>query len=243
MVQLRRTCPHCGKSSVSKDLYGNGDYCFPSQGGCGKKLSYLSITDPGLARGYAIEPYSFYLPDSEEYQRSSFGDDINMLKYHSLNAAKKREIIKRVSSDKSLVCAVDDLIGSAISPVIVPAPSSKNREVQHVHEIAKSLAAKKYIYCEALRKMTSTESKSMDRGADYSTGDFICTYDLKGYSALIFDDTYGEGATLRAMIQELKRYGATDVYFLSMCKNTRGGIKQSSSGVTYYYNNNNDSPF
>jgi predicted amidophosphoribosyltransferase len=119
--------------------------------------------------------------------------------------------------------------------------ASKNRTIQHVYEIAKRIADSDHLYFEALRKTTSTESKTMERGGEYGEGDFACDYALEGYSVLLIDDTYGEGATLKACIRALKNSGAGAIYFLSLCKNTKGGIKHSDDHRGTHYDD--DIPF
>lgn len=111
--------------------------------------------------------------------------------------------------------------------LVVPVPSAKERAIQHVYEIAKRLAGPQSLYFEALIKTTPIESKTLETGGEYNPGDFRCDYQLEGYSILLIDDTYGEGATLRACIRALKERGADAIYFLSLCKNTRGGMKRS----------------
>lgn len=219
----RKRCPTCGKFAVEKSLFNNDDHCFKKNGGCGALFRKLAIVADGLIKGVALDPYH----SGSDY--SFFGRLVNRLKYHKLSAAEKLELVDQAVGEIRKREAVEDLVGGASKLLVVPAPSSKDRPVQHVYEIAKRVAGTKYQYREALEKKTKTESKTMQRGGKYKEGDFRCRYPLQGYSVLMIDDTYGEGATLKACIAVLRESGAGDIYFLSLCKNTKGGMKQSDN--------------
>jgi len=215
-----KRCPQCGALAVAKSRFSDDGYCFPKRGGCGAVFPNLKITAEGLTKGVALEPYTF------GSGHSFFGELVHQLKYHhSMSDAQKRTLINQAAAEVKKRAVVEELTRGASNLLIVPVPSSKDRTVQHVYEIAERLAGSKYQYFEALAKTTSTESKTMQRDGEYGEGDFRCDYALEGYSVLLVDDTYGEGATLRACIRALKGSGAGAIYFLSLCKNTRGGIK------------------
>lgn len=217
-----KRCPECGAQAVAKSLFNDDDYCFPKRGGCGAVFPNLNITADGLTKGVALEPYS------RGSTRSVLGELVHELKYyHSLPDSQKLALVDQVVAEIGKTSVVGDLTRGARNLLVVPVPSSKHRTVQHVYEIAKKISGPGRMYFEALVKTTNTESKTMDRGGEYDDGDFRCNYDLKGYSVLLIDDTYGEGATLRACIRALKKSGADAIYFLSLCKNTKGGIKHS----------------
>jgi TPR repeat protein len=231
-------CPECGANTLGKSLFNDDYYCFPSRGGCGAIFPNLTVTEHDLVRGCAVEPYY------ENSQRSAFGNAVNKLKYWDLSKKEKMEIIDWIADDIKQRGIVEELIPDATRKalLVVPAPSSKNRDIQHVYEISKRIASSNYQYNEALRKNTAVESKTLNKGTNYSDSDFTCVGRVEGRTVLVIDDTYGEGATLRAIIRELKRNGVGEVYFLSLCKNTRGGIKQSNNTIEYY-NLNEDIPF
>lgn len=217
-----RLCRVCGAPAVAKSRYYDEDYCFPSRGGCGTSFPNLTVAAPGLLRGVALEPYT----DSDG-NHSYFGDLVNQLKYHSLSDSEKLAIIDKAVAEIRRRGVVDELVKGARNLLVVPVPSSKNRTIQHVYRIAEGVAGSRYKYLEALVKTTSLESKTMDRDGEYNEGDFRCEYKLRGYSVLLIDDTYGKGATLKACVQALRRCEADPIYFMSLCKNTRGGIKHS----------------
>ncbi len=218
-----RRCPVCGQVAVAADRFLDGDYCFPSHGGCGRHFN-LTIVADGLTKGLALDPYK-----DRNARYSFFGALVHDLKYRAaLSDTEKLALVDQAVAEIKRRRAVENLVGGARNLLVVPAPSSRNRTVQHVYEIAKRLAGERYQYLAALVKITSAESKNMPRGGRYQRGDFRCDYRLDGRSILIVDDTYGEGATLDACISVLRESGAGDVYFLSLCKNMRGGIKRSN---------------
>ncbi len=232
-----KRCPECGQIAVAPDYFHDGDYCFPSHGGCGHHFPNLTITADGLTKGMALDPYKH--PGSGY---SFFGGLVHELKYYTtLSNAQKRALVHKAVVEIGRRGAVETLVGNARNLLVVPAPSSKHRTVQHVYEIARGVAGSRYQYLEALVKSTSTESKTMTHGGKYQRGDFRCNYLLNGYSVLIVDDTYGEGATLEACIDVLRTSKADDVYFLSLCKNMGGGIKQSDANPGIIFDD--DVPF
>lgn len=223
-----RRCPECGKIAVAADRFHDGDYCFPSHEGCGRHFPNLTIAADGLTRGVALDPYR---DSGSSSGYSFFGDLVHKLKYYtSLSDAQKLALVDQAVVEIERRGAVENLVGGVRNLLVVPAPSSKNRTVQHVYEIGKGVAGSRYQYFEALVKTTSTESKIMTHGGKYQKGDFRCDYLLGGYSVLIVDDTYGEGATLEACIDVLLEREVNDVYFMSLCKNMGGGIKQQDEG-------------
>ena len=62
-----------------------------------------------------------------------------------------------------------------------------------------------YEYDSALTKKSRIESKSRPRGTELALDDVKCSGDVNGKAVLLVDDTYGEGATLRACIRALKK--------------------------------------
>ena len=111
----------------------------------------------------------------------------------------------------------------------MPAPSSKRRKVQPVTLLTQLISAGRFDCENALTKRTSTESKSRPKGAELAPNEISCKNSVNGRTVLLIDDTYGEGATLRACIRALRDRGARTIYYLSVCKNIYGGVKGSSA--------------
>lgn len=215
-------CINCGDVGTLKAHDANALICDISSGGCGA-IQDITISETGLSTGMAIEPYT-----PEPGVRSYMGSQINALKYDSsIDADDTSSIIGEIA-DRIRECAIlDRLIPTAIQNdlVIVPVPSSKRRKVQPVYELAMAIAGDRFTYSQALTKHTQTESKSRHSGSELDEGEITCKSGFSANNVLLFDDTYGEGATSRACIRALQRNGVENIYLLTLCKNTFGGIK------------------
>ena len=155
-----------------------------------------------------------------------------MVKYdpqidEQLKADMVFEIARRI-----IECGViERLVGNRMAGnlLVIPAPSSKKRKVQPVTLLAQLISAGRFECADALRKRTRTESKSRPKGTELAPGEISCKDIVSGRTVLLIDDTYGEGATLRACIRALRDRGARTIYYLSVCKNIYGGVKGSSA--------------
>lgn len=58
-------CPKCGRIAYARDLYGNGFYCFPNRGGCGRKFPPVINNIKGL--------YSHIIPSNPFLKRDISG--------------------------------------------------------------------------------------------------------------------------------------------------------------------------
>ena len=220
-------CIACGTEALIPSASVAGALsCSPGCGGCGA-TSMIPIFECGLDRGLALQPYSERAPDGRGNVRSSLGALVHMVKYDSrvddsLRAAMLKEVVGRIRE-----CGVvERLVGDERRDlVVVPAPSSKRRRLQPVSELARLMADGRFGFEEALAKRSSVESKNRPRGTELEPGDVRCLRDVRGKAVLLVDDTYGEGATLRACVRALREGGAREVYFLSLCKNMFGGMK------------------
>lgn len=215
-------CINCGVVGAFKAHDTNALICDISSGGCGA-IQNIVISETGLYAGIAIEPYT-----SELGVRSYMGSQINTLKYDlSIDSDDVSSIIGEIA-DRIRECAIlDRFIPITIQNdlVIVPAPSSKRRKVQPVYELARAIAGDRFTYSHALMKHTQTESKSRPSGSELNEGEITCKSGFSANNVLLFDDIYGEGATSRACIRALQRNGIKNIYLLTLCKNTFGGIK------------------
>lgn len=221
-------CIACGAEALepSSDFAG-AKHCSPDKGGCGTN-EIIPIVEEGLDRGFALQPYSESIPGRSGISRSSLGTLIHNIKYGAFaDDVLMAEMVSEIASRIVQCGIVEQLTGCAPGHefTIVPAPSSKHRKIQPVELLAKFLAEVGYDYENVLTKRTSIESKSRPRGTELEPGDVRCAKNVQGASILLVDDTYGEGATLRACIRALRASGAREVYFLSVCKNIYGGMK------------------
>ena len=218
-------CPSCGAKVFSAHPHADGGYlCARDEGGCGGRL-YLPIIEEGLAAGLAIQPFK-QQQDPDVY--SYFGRCIHEVKYNKeLDDDAKRDMIAEAVKRIRECCVIDRLLQehSAEDMLITPAPSSVNRKVKLVYLIAKGIALEHMEYAELLQKHSRTESKNRPQGTELMDGEMTCRASIGGRKVLLVDDTYGEGATLRACIRALKQSGAAEIYFLSLCRNIYGGMK------------------
>lgn len=217
-------CLNCGQTGhLVQKKNKKAWICDLNNGGCGA-IQKIIINEDGLDAGLAIQPYSL-----EKGGHSFLGSQVNTLKYDSslsVDAASTiiEEICKRIKE-----CAlIEQLVPENILDklVIIPAPFSKKRKIQPVYKIAQTLANHRFTYSEPLIKHTQTESKTRISGTEFARGEIICRSNFSAESVLLIDDTYGEGATVRACIQALNERGVHHIYLLTLCKNTYGGIKE-----------------
>jgi hypothetical protein len=224
-------CIACGTEALEPSLtFAGARHCSPQRGGCGTN-EMIPIVEQGVDRGCALQPYRESI-DGRGSSYSSLGALIHMVKYDArIDDSMRAEIISEIV-DRILECGIiKQLTGwnPAIGLVVVPAPSSKRRQVQPVELFARRLSENGYGFDNVLVKRSNTESKSRPRGTELAPGDVRCTKNVRGATILLVDDTYGEGATLRACIRALRDSGARTIYFLSVCKNIYGGMKGSST--------------
>ncbi len=221
-------CVACGAEALEPSkAFAGAKHCSPNRGGCGTN-EMIPIDEQGLDRGFALQPYSEVPLGQNRKTYSSLGILIHQIKYNSYaDDLMKAEMISEIATRIAECGIVEQLTGGAPSHelLIVPAPSSKWRKTQPVELLARFIAEAGYRYENALTKRSAVESKSRPRGAELEPGDVRCIKNMQGASILLIDDTYGEGATLRACIRALKKSGAQKIYFLSICKNTYGGMK------------------
>ena len=220
-----RRCPNCGACILPKrGSAPEGFICPEPKGGCGEE-AYLSIEEEGLTRGFAIHPYrKRRAPATYSY----FGRCVHDVKYNnSLNRDMKLRLIEEAALRIRECGVVERLVDKddLESLIVVPAPSSVNRDLQLVHTIAGMIAQDGFVYGEPLEKRTAVESKNREPGSELAEGEIRCKDTLTSRTILLVDDTYGEGATLRACIKALKSAGVEKIYFLALCKNIFGGMK------------------
>ena len=224
-------CIACGMEAlVSSTAFAGASFCSPDIGGCGTN-SMIPIVENGLDRGVALQPYREKAVGHRGNVYSSLGALVHMVKYDDRVGDDLRVDIIRDIVDRIVDCGVIEQLTrwtASYNLTLVPAPSSKRREVQPVHLLAQLISENGYEFETALTKKSSIESKSRPRGTELNPDDIRCNIDMRGKAVILIDDTYGEGATLRACIRALREKGAREIYFLSLCKNIFGGMKGDS---------------
>lgn len=225
-------CIACGMEAlVPSTAFAGASFCSPVIGGCGTN-SMIPIAENGLDRGIALQSYREKAAGRQGNVYSSLGALVHMVKYDDrVDDDLKVDIIRDIVGRIVECGAIEQLTGwiASRNPTLVPAPSSKRREVQPVHLLAQIISENGYEFENVLTKRSSIESKSRSRGTELDPDDIRCNANMHGKAVVLIDDTYGEGATLRACIRALKEKGAGEIYFLSLCKNIFGGMKGSST--------------
>jgi predicted amidophosphoribosyltransferase len=215
-------CINCGITGYLMPWRDEALVCDERGGGCGA-VQDLVITESGLTKGLGIEPYT-----PVAGVRSYLGSQINTLKYDaSLDSDDMERIITEIANRIRECAIIDRLVPRSTQSdlVVVPAPSSKRRRVQPVYELARAIAGDRFTYAQALTKHTQIESKNRRSGSELAEGEISCKSGFAANNVLLFDDTYGEGATTRACIRALRGNGVSNIFLLTLCKNTFGGIK------------------
>lgn len=221
-------CIACGRESLVQSKVNPGALnCSSELGGCGAIL-YLPVVEEGLRCGYAIQPYKEYGADGHARAYSFLGGYIHIIKYSAraeepIKEKMISEIAKRIAECGIIERLISENAKSNLA--VVPAPSSVKRKLQHVRLLAELISKERYSFLDSLNKSTQIEAKNRVKGSELGPSEIRCDMRVKGKDILFIDDTYGEGATLRACIRALKSSGAQDIYFLSLCKNTFGGMK------------------
>ncbi|WP_165046160.1 SEL1-like repeat protein [Adlercreutzia sp. ZJ138] len=214
-------CIECGTEMLA---LGTDCRC-PS---CGTR-SYLPIVENGLSNGFAIQPYRKKALNDQTLTFSFLGECIHILKYNKhIDDQFKRKIVQEISV-RIVECGVIERLvptRACNTITVIPVPSSVKRTLQPVHELAERIAEHRFTFANPLRKRSATESKNRAAGSELAPGEITCNgNDVISRTVLLIDDTYGEGATLRACIHALKENGVHDIYYLSLCKNLYGGVK------------------
>ena len=223
-------CVACGEEAlVPSEAFEGAKHCAPSKGGCGTNLM-IPIAENGLDRGFALQPYREPVLGCQESTYSSLGALVHMIKYDTrVDDALKTDMLKEIARRIVECGIIEQVINESVgrNVVVVPAPSSKKRKIQPVYVLAELISEGRFGFEAALKKRSSVESKSRPKGTELAANDVSCSGSVCGKAILLIDDTYGEGATLRACIRALRGSGAREVYYLSLCKNIFGGVKGS----------------
>lgn len=227
----QKRCVACGCEALVPSSRVRGALrCSVEAGGCGT-TEMIPIVEDGLNGGLAMQPYREGGARHGKATYSSLGALIHMVKYNAnFDDSLKADMIGEIAGRIRECGVVERLVGGARSDlVVVPAPSTKRRKLQPVFLLAELVAKGRFEYANPMSKRSNVESKSRARGAELAPGDVRCNSRMDGKAILLIDDTYGEGATLRACIRALREKGANEVYFLSVCKNLFGGMKGGSA--------------
>jgi len=132
--------------------------------------------------------------------RTELGELVFQLKYRSKhdNVYKILKMIKPFLDKFEELKEVD---------IVLPVPSSKERDYQPVEELARVIADYLNVSytCDVLKKISPQQSKNMDKNAKCIEGSIVRKLDAKKpHTVLLVDDLYSTGATLTECVSALR---------------------------------------
>ncbi len=186
--------------------------------------SYLSASHPRPLKGswqagFALDFHSSY--KGADWNRSGIGDLVYRLKYESNSSV----LPMLVEHTRNLLAAHPEM---KQFDIIVPAPSSTQREFNPVHEFCKALAnalGKPMQPCVVKTRQTQPqkEMQTLPQKRDNVAGAFAVNGDnlkngINGKSVLLVDDLFDSGATLEEITKVLFRSKVARVNALTLTR-------------------------
>lgn len=186
--------------------------------------SYLSSSHPRPIKGnwqtgFALDFYSSY--KGADWNRSGIGDLVYRFKYQN-DAAVLPKLIEQTCS---LFAAHPEM---SQFDIIVPVPSSTQREFSPVHEFCKALSAainKPVQPCVFKTRQTKPqkEMQTLPQKRDNVAGAFAMNGDtlkdgITGKCVLLVDDLFDSGATLEEITKLLLKHQASRVNVLALTR-------------------------
>ncbi len=181
--------------------------------------SYLSSSHPRPLKGnwhtgFALDFHSSYT--GADWNRSGIGDLVYRLKYES-DASVLPGLIERT---RALFAAHPEM---SQFDIIVPVPSSAQREFSPVHEFCKALSntlGKPMQTCVVKTRQTQPQKEmhTLPQKRDNVAGAFALNSDINGKRILLVDDLFDSGATLEEIARLLTKHKAAHVNVLTLTR-------------------------
>jgi predicted amidophosphoribosyltransferase len=184
--------------------------------------------------GWALDYHtkkSIYLGDIEglprfDTDRTEIGELIYNLKYGNLPISKKIELTQILTKKAIEFLKTRVIIQKNYIDVIIPIPPSKEREFQHVYEIANLIGKELGIKVDTdfivkVKKTPEMKNESVKDKREKLEGSFVLrnpnTY--KGKNILLFDDIFQTGETANIISELLYKVGKVkNIYLLTLTK-------------------------
>jgi ATP-dependent DNA helicase RecQ len=181
--------------------------------------SYLSSSHPRPLKGnwhtgFALDFHSSYT--GADWNRSGIGDLVYHLKYES-DASVLPGLIEQT---RALFAAHPEM---SQFDIIVPVPSSAQREFSPVHEFCKALSntlGKPMQTCVVKTRQTQPQKEmhTLPQKRDNVAGAFALNSDINGKRILLVDDLFDSGATLEEIARLLTKHKAAHVNVLTLTR-------------------------
>ncbi len=181
--------------------------------------SYLSSSHPRPLKGnwqagFALDFHSSY--KGADWNRSSIGDLVYRLKYESDASVLPR----LVEHTRKLFAAHPEM---SQFDIIIPVPSSTQREFSPVHEFCKAVSQsinKPMQTCVIKTRQTQPQKEmhTLPQKRDNVAGAFAVNNDINGKRVLLVDDLFDSGATLEEITRLLRKHGAANINALTLTR-------------------------
>jgi hypothetical protein len=182
-------------------------------------ISYLSASHPrpltgNWNAGFALDFHSSF--QGADWNRSEVGDLTYRLKYQSNSSA----LPALVEFTRKLFAAHPEM---GQFDLILPVPSSTQRDFNPVHEFCKALSwavNKPMQTCITKTRQTrpQKEMKTLPQKRDNVAGAFAINSDITGKRVLLIDDLFDSGATLEEITRLLLQHRAARVNVLTLTR-------------------------
>ncbi|MBI5943606.1 MAG: RecQ family ATP-dependent DNA helicase [Chloroflexi bacterium] len=186
---------------------------------CDPISSFLSSSHPRPLKGnwqtgFALNFHSSY--KGADWNRSGIGDLVYRLKYET--DASVLPIL--VEHTRKLFASHPEM---SQFDIIVPVPSSTQREFSPVHEFCKAIskAIKKPMQtCVTKTRQTQPQKEmhTLPQKRDNVAGAFAVNGDINTKHILLVDDLFDSGATLEEITRLLRKHGAANINVLTLTR-------------------------
>jgi len=181
--------------------------------------SFLSSSHPRPLKGnwqigFALDFHSSY--KGADWNRSGIGDLVYRLKYEA-----DASVLPILVEHAHKIFATHPQMSQF--DIIVPVPSSTQRQFSPVHEFCKALSNalhKPMQTCVIKTRQTQPQKEihTLPQKRDNVAGAFAVKDDITGKRVLLIDDLFDSGATLDEITQVLRKHGTANINILTLTR-------------------------